>query len=187
MVVSTHTHFNVAWRRHVWVDTTISRRFGKSLLFFNQSHFNVAWRRHVWVDTTMSPISSSAHFGSTVYLNMIDDQMISIQTLVFSIRFGVFQQVQQEFGGFLRPTTLGSSMNLSLGMTTNTTHESTKWNNFLLFDNVFQVSGSTMKRHFLDGLSRFSSVLKMDTKVGHYSIGSLCGVVRFCGVTSHIC
>ena len=121
-----------------------SRRFGKSLLFFNQTHFNVAWRRHVWVDTTMSPInlkvnvviisqyiskfmkkkktrlkdlfqslenrsfwanqilnynlpiSSSAHFGSTVYLNMIDDQMISIQTLVFSIRFGVFQLKKEE-------------------------------------------------------------------------------------------
>ena len=115
-----------------------SRRFGKSLLFFNQTHFNVAWRRHVWVDTTMSPInlkvnvviisqyiskfmkkkkqtwistrrkkdlfqslnynlpiSSSAHFGSTVYLNMIDDQMIGIQTLVFSIRFGVFQLKKQ--------------------------------------------------------------------------------------------
>merc|ERR1719411_303049 len=137
-----------------------SRRFGKSLLFFNQTHFNVAWRRHVWIDTTMSPISSSAHFRCAVHLNMIDDQMIGIQTLVFGIGFGVFQQVQQEFGGFLRPSTLGSSMNFGLGMTTNTTHESTKGNNFLLFDDVFQVSGSMMKRHLLNGLSRFSGVLE---------------------------
>merc|ERR1719411_2506663 len=134
-----------------------SRRFGKSLLFFNQTH-----------------------------LNVVDDQMIGIQTLIFGIGFGVFQQVQQEFGGFLRPSTLGSSMNFGLGMTTNTTHESTKWNDFLLFDDVFQVSGSTMKRHFLNGLSRFSGVLKMNTQVGPTSLGSLCGVVRFSGVTSHI-
>ena len=40
--------------------------------------------------------------------------MIGIQALVLGIGFRVLQQMKQELGGLLGPTTLGGSVNLSL-------------------------------------------------------------------------
>merc|ERR1711972_965262 len=71
-----------------------SRSFAESLFFFDQSQFNVAWRAHVWVNTTVSTICSSSHFWCTVYLNVVNDEMIGIQALVLSIGFCVLQKVK---------------------------------------------------------------------------------------------
>merc|ERR1719210_3287403 len=104
-------------------------------------------------------------FGGTVNLDVFNDQVIGIQTLVFGVRFGILKQIQQEFTRLLGPTTLRSSMNFSLSMTANTSHESAERNDFLLFDDVLQVSRGTVQRHPLDSLSRLTSVLEVNTKV----------------------
>ena len=45
---------------------------------------------------------------------MINDQSVNIQTLQVSIGLSIFQELQQELGGFLGPTSLGSTPLLSL-------------------------------------------------------------------------
>ena len=49
-----------------------------------------------------------------MYLDVVNDQVVGIKTLVLSIGLCVLQQVEQELGGLLGPTTLSGSMNLSL-------------------------------------------------------------------------
>ena len=78
---------------------------GKSFFFLNQTHFNVAWGGHEGVDTTVGSVRSPPHFGGTVNLDVFNDQVIGIQTLVFGVRFGIFKQIQQEFTRLLGPTT----------------------------------------------------------------------------------
>ena len=108
----------------------------------------------------MGPVGPPSHLGCPVDLNVIDDQVISIQTFVFGIGLGILQQMEKKFGGLGGPATLGSAMNLGLGVATNSSHVAGERDDFLLGHHVFQVGGGSVKRHFLDGLSGLTSVLK---------------------------
>lgn len=55
---------------------------------------------------TVGTVSPSAHFWSTVYLNVVDNQILHIETFVFSITLGIPQQTDQKFRRLLRPSTL---------------------------------------------------------------------------------
>ena len=57
-------------------------------------------------------------------LNVGDDQMVDIESLVVGIGFGVLQERKQEFGGLLGPTTLSARgvPSLGLSVTTGTAH-----------------------------------------------------------------
>jgi len=134
---------------------------GECLLFFNETNLNVAWRGHVRIDSSVSTVSPPSHLGGTVDLDVVNNQMVSVESLILGIGFGVLQKMKQELGRLLGPTTLRCTVNFSLGMTTDTTHESSKGNDFLFGDDIFQVSGGPVKRHLLDSLSRLSGVLEM--------------------------
>ena len=70
-----------------------SSNLGEGLLLFDEDNFDVARRRHVRVDPSVSPVSPSPHFGSSVDLDMVNNQMISIEAFVFCIGLGVLQQM----------------------------------------------------------------------------------------------
>ncbi len=57
------------------------------------------------------------------YQNVINDQMISIQTLVFSIALGIPQHIEENPAGLLWPSTLGGLEGLALGMSADTAVE----------------------------------------------------------------
>merc|ERR1719323_1429149 len=116
---------------------------------------------------------------------MVNDEWIGIQALVLSIGFCVLQKVKQEFSRLLWPSTLGCSMYFSLCMTSNTSHESSEWDDFLLGNHILEVSGSTVQWHFLDSLSRFTGILKVDSQVGASGFGSLGGIIGFNSVATH--
>ena len=88
--------------------------FGEGLFFLNKHDLNVAWRRHVRIDPTVGSVSSPSHLGSSVHLNVVNHQMISIETLVLSIGFSILQEVKQELGRLDGPPTLRCTVNLSL-------------------------------------------------------------------------
>ena len=54
---------------------------------------------------------------------MIDDEMISIQTLVLSIALCILEHVKEELGGLEGPTTLAGAVDSSLGVATDSTHK----------------------------------------------------------------
>merc|ERR1719458_957259 len=90
------------------------RYFSESLFLLNQNNFNVTRGGHVRIDTTVSPVGPTSHFWGPVDLNVVNDQMISIQTFVLSVRFGILQHMEQEFGRLLGPTSLRCSVDLCL-------------------------------------------------------------------------
>ena len=67
--------------------------------------------------------------------------------------------MEQEFGRFLGPTTLRSSVDLSLSMSADTSHEPSEGNDFGLVQNILQVGCSTVQGHLFDGLGCLSGVL----------------------------
>lgn len=99
------------------------------------------------------------HFPDGTHLNVVDDQTVNIQTLVVSVRLGVAQQLEQELGGLLGPTSLGGSPLLGLGASTDSTVEATERNALLVVGHVLQETLSTTQRHMLDGLGSFMGVL----------------------------
>ena len=62
---------------------------GHDFLLFGQDQFNVAWRRHERIDTTVSTVSASADLGSALNDDVVNNEMIDIQVLKLSISFGV--------------------------------------------------------------------------------------------------
>ena len=49
----------------------------------------MAWRAHVWVDTTVGTISSSTVLGSLIYLNVLDDKRVNIKSLSLEDNIGL--------------------------------------------------------------------------------------------------
>ena len=45
---------------------------------------------------------------------MVDDQVVGVQALVFRVRLGVLEEVEQELGRLLWPATLGGAVDLGL-------------------------------------------------------------------------
>ena len=66
------------------------------------------------IDTTVSTVCSPSHLGSTVNLNMLNDETVGFQTTDVSVGFRVLQKLQKEFSRFLRPSSLGCSPLFSL-------------------------------------------------------------------------
>jgi hypothetical protein len=48
------------------------------------------------------------------YLDVVDDQVVGVQTLELGVGLCVLQQVEQKLCGLLRPTTLSCSVDLGL-------------------------------------------------------------------------
>ena len=66
-------------------------------------------------------------------------------------------------------------MNSHLCMSSNTTHESSKWDDFLLGNYILEVCGSTVQWHFFDSLSRFTGILQKQE--GTYVNKEVCGYI----------
>lgn len=90
---------------------------------------------------------------------MVNDQTVNIQTLVVSVRFGVAQQLEQELGRLLGPTTLGGAPLFGLGASSDSSVEATERNAFFVVGHVLQETLSTSQGHMLDGLGSFMRVL----------------------------
>ena len=72
-------------------------------------HFDVAWRAHVRGDTTVGSEGSSSASLCSVDLNVIDDELVSLQLLGVGTGLQVLQNVQDDLDRLLWPPTLGDS------------------------------------------------------------------------------
>ena len=145
---------------HLFLLGLRSSGLGKGLLLLDKDNLDVAGRGHIGVDPTVGSVGSPPHLGSPIDLDVVDDKVIGIKTLVLRVGLGILQQVQEKFSGFLRPATLRGTMNLGLGMATYSSHVASEWDNLFLAHDVFQVSGGPVQRHLLDSLSGLTGVLK---------------------------
>lgn len=60
--------------------------FWNNLLLLSEDHLKVAGRTHVRVDTAMGAVCASPHLRGLVYLDVLDDQRVHIQTLQTSFK-----------------------------------------------------------------------------------------------------
>lgn len=70
------------------------------------------------------------------YLNVIDDKTVDIETFEVSVWLGIPEELQQEFGRLLRPSSLCGAELLSLSTATDSTVEPAEWNALFLVNYV---------------------------------------------------
>merc|ERR550525_2060672 len=158
----------------------------EGLLLLNQSDLDVAGGGHVGVNPFVGPVGSPPHLGGAVHLDVLNDQVIGVKTLVLGVALGVLEHVQQELGGLDWPPSLGGAVDLvGLGVTANASHEAPEGNDFLLGDDVLEVLGGPVEGHGLDGLGRLPRVLEVNSQVGALGLSTLGGIVRLNCVTTH--
>merc|ERR1719461_1352251 len=63
----------------------------EGLLLLNQSDLDVAGRGHVGVDPSVGPVGSPPHFGGAIHLDVLNDQVIGVETLVLGVALGVLE------------------------------------------------------------------------------------------------
>lgn len=72
--------------------------FGHSLFLFGQDNLDVTRATHVRGYTPMSAVGPSSHLWCSVHLDMIDNQMVSIQSLELGVAFCVLQHLEEKLG-----------------------------------------------------------------------------------------
>merc|ERR1712012_602151 len=95
----------------------------EGLLLLHQADLDVAGAAHVRVDPSVSSVGPPSHLGSAVDLNMFNDQVVGVETLVLGVTLSVLQELEEELRGLERPSALGSPVHLGLGVTADTAHE----------------------------------------------------------------
>merc|ERR1712221_8344 len=136
-----------------------------NLFFLRKNHFDMARTAHVRIDPSMGTVCPTSHVRSTVHLNVINHKGVHIKSLHICIRFCILQKLQQEFSRFDWPSSLRAAMGLGLCFTSNTTIESSEWNDLFLGNHILQVSVGFPDVHLLDSLSCFSGVLKVHSEI----------------------
>ena len=84
------------------------------------------------------------------------------------------------FDPFLR-----GSVNFGLGMVAHTSHKPSEGNDLLLGDHILQIGLGPVEGHPLQSIGCLPGVLKVDPKVGASGLGTLGGIIRFNGITTH--
>lgn len=113
----------------------------------------------------MRSVRSSAKASGVVNLNVVDDKTIDVESSVVGVALCVPEKLEQEFGGFLGPTTLSCAKLFSLGTSANTAIESTEWDALFVFNYILQVLLCPAERHVLDGSCRLMGILKKSFSV----------------------
>lgn len=100
---------NVARVGHVGVDLDwhICQYFRSCLVVF------VVGERSESTYTTVGTVSSSALLGSLVDLDVLDDQVASVQTLGIGVGLGVLQELEEELGRLNGPPGAGDTPGLA--------------------------------------------------------------------------
>lgn len=75
----------------------------------SQDQLDVARVGHVRVDAAVGAVGAAALLGGLVHLDVLDDQLRRVEPLGVGVGFGVFEQADQEFGGFDGPASLGDA------------------------------------------------------------------------------
>jgi hypothetical protein len=133
----------------------------------------------------VGPVGPPPHVRGTVDLDVLDDQVVGVQSLVLGVGLCVLQQVEKELARLGRPAALGGAVNLGLSVSAYTSHESSEGNDFLLCDDILEILGGSVEGHLLDGLGRLTGVLEVNPEVGSACLGTLGGVVWLDGVAGH--
>lgn len=67
------------------------------------------WTERGVTYTTVSTVCTTALLGRLVDLDVLDDQVAGVETFGVCVRFGVFEETEEELGGFFGPAGFGDA------------------------------------------------------------------------------
>lgn len=122
----------------------------------------------------MSAVSSSAHLGGLVAVNVGDVDLVQLQLVNFGVGLDVAQQVQEGLGGLLRPTDLvaRSLVLFANGVSADSAGVLGERDGLLVQQNVLKVRLGLAQLQSLDGVANLTAVLEVDSQVSTSRLGS---------------
>ena len=118
-------------------------------------------------NTTMSTVGAASHDGGLVDRNVVDHQILHVESLSLSVSLEVGQEHQEELASSLGPSAnvAGSLDHMALSVATNGSVVSAEGNGVLVGNNVLEVFLSLHQGHSLDGSADLMSVLEVNGQV----------------------
>ena len=136
------------------------------LQFHCQKRESILKKEHT-SNTTVSTVGAASHDGGLVDSNVVDHQILHVESLSLSVSLKVVQEHQEELASSLRPSAdiSGSLDHMALSVTANGSIVSTEGNGVLVGNNVVEVLLSLHQGHSLDGSTDLVSVLEVNGQV----------------------
>jgi hypothetical protein len=147
----------------------------------------VAGAAHVWANTTMSTEGAATHASSLVHLNVLDDHLGGVKSLLDSVGFSVLEEAHERCDRLARPATLGLTPLLSLGGATNLAIVALEGNAASLSKDLAVQLLGLAQRHTLDDVGGLEGVLEVATKVADLRLGALGSHLGLARVVDHDC
>ena len=122
-------------------------------------------------DSTVGTVGSSASGDSALDDDVVDDTLIGVEVVELSVSFQVHEELSDDLGGFLGPSTGGVLEDLALGVSSNASSVLSERNNLLVFKHVFHVLNCLLKFETLAGTSGLICVLVVSTEVRNLAFG----------------
>jgi hypothetical protein len=133
---------------------------GNDLSLLGDNELDVGRRRAVSVDTTVSAVGTATHLGGLVDLDVGDNKLLNVHGVGVGVSLGVLEEIEKELAGLKRPATLGDTVLLGLGSTTDTTVVAGEGDDVLVSDDVLEVELSLLEVHAGDSSGGLTGVLK---------------------------
>lgn len=162
------------------------RTFLHDLFTFRQDQLNMARVGHVRIDTTMSTVGTTALLGCLVNLDMLDNQVASVQAFGICVRFGVLEETEEELGGLFGPAGFGDAELFALRSSSSTPSIPPHGHRLLMIDHIAQVCKCALELPAIDSLSGFAGVFEGDAEVGAVSAGGFALLDRRGCVADHL-
>ena len=160
--------------------------FGDLLNRLAQVDLNVAGVRVETVNTAVSTVSTTTTLGGLVDLNVLDNKVLSVQTLGISVGTSVLKKVSDELDALDRPTGLGNAELFTLGSATNVTVVLSEGDSTLLLSNGFEIFKSGVKLLAGNSLGSSLGILKAHAEVGSTRGGNSSRCFGGLAVSSHL-
>lgn len=128
---------------------------------------DVAWLVIVGVDTAVGTVVSAV-VDLTRKADIVEtDLKVVVFGLVkvLSVVGGLYEEISDSASGFLRPSALVGTPNVSLWVSGSALLELVEWDDFVVLDDVVEVFKSTRDLHTLDGSANAVSFLVRDSGV----------------------
>jgi len=140
---------------------------------------------HVRVDTTVSTVSAPSLLGSLVDLDVLDDQVLSVETLGVGVGLGVLEETDEDLSGLDGPAGLGDTESLALSSASSAASVPPHGNGFLVLQDISEVGERAVELPAVDGLGGLAGVLEGNAEVAAAGAGRLCAVNGGCSVANH--
>jgi hypothetical protein len=148
-------------------------RLLNGLLSLSEDELDVAGVGHIGVDTTVGAVCAAALLGGLVDLDVLDDQVASVETLGIGVGLGVLEETEEELGGLDGPAGTGDTELLALRGPANAAAVASHGDGLLLLKDVLEELLGAGELPAVDGLGGLAGVLEGNTEVGAARAGGL--------------